>query len=109
MSNVFTMAKPEKIAPATKYGGKIVVCQPCITEVAKSKDTMVCTERTNGVAKPASTNYTSSKRCQSLARPDQPKLNNEYIFFWKGLTALSLIMAKSGNKPVHQNTNDTDK
>ncbi len=35
------MAKPEKIAPATKYGGKIVVCQPGITEVAKSKDTIV--------------------------------------------------------------------
>ena len=27
------MAKPEKIAPATKYGGKMVVCQPGITEV----------------------------------------------------------------------------
>jgi hypothetical protein len=35
------MAKPEKIAPATKYGGKIVVCHPGITEVAKSNDTMV--------------------------------------------------------------------
>ena len=26
--SVSTMAKPEKIAPATKYGGKMVVCQP---------------------------------------------------------------------------------
>ena len=69
------MAKPEKIAPATKYGGKIVVCHPGITEVAKSKDTIVCTESTKGVAKPANTNDTSSNRCQSLARPDQPKLN----------------------------------
>jgi hypothetical protein len=25
---VTTIAKPEKMAPATKYGGKIVVCQP---------------------------------------------------------------------------------
>jgi hypothetical protein len=41
MSNVFTIAKPENIAPATKYGGKIVVCQPGITDVAKSKDTIV--------------------------------------------------------------------
>ena len=49
------MAKPEKIAPATKYGGKIVVCQPGITEVAKSKDTIVCTDNTSGVDKPAST------------------------------------------------------
>ena len=75
------MAKPEKIAPATKYGGKIVVCQPGITEVAKSNDTIVCTESTNGVAKPASTKDTSSKRCQSLARPLQPKLKRPYIFF----------------------------
>jgi hypothetical protein len=33
ISNVFTIAKPEKTAPAT-YGGKIVVCHPGITEVA---------------------------------------------------------------------------
>jgi len=33
----------------------MVVCQPGITDVAKSKDTMVCTESTNGVAKPANT------------------------------------------------------
>ena len=59
IKSVFTIAKPEKIAPATKYGGKIVVCHPGITEVAKSKDTMVCTESTNGVAKPANTKDTS--------------------------------------------------
>ena len=73
IKSVFTIAKPEKIAPATKYGGKIVVCHPGITEVAKSKDTMVCTESTSGVAKPANTRDTSSKRCQSFARPLQPK------------------------------------
>src|SRR5690606_42026356 len=84
----------------------MVVCHPGITDVAKSKDTMVCTESTNGVAKPANTKETSSKRCQSLARPVQPKLNRLYIFFWKGFTALSRIMAKSGRRPVHQNTND---
>ena len=73
IKSVFTIAKPEKIAPATKYGGKIVVCHPGITEVAKSKDTMVCTESTSGVAKPANTRDTSSKRCQSFARPLHPK------------------------------------
>ena len=31
----------------------MVVCQPGTTEVAKSKDTIVCTESTSGVAKPA--------------------------------------------------------
>ena len=55
IKSVCTIAKPEKIAPATKYGGNMVVCQPGITEVAKSKDTIVCTESTKGVLKPAST------------------------------------------------------
>ena len=40
---VITIASPEKIAPVTKYGGKIVVCHPGMTEVAKSKLTTVCT------------------------------------------------------------------
>ena len=54
MASTITIAKPEKIAPATKYGGKIVECQPgsCATE--KSKLTTVCTETTSGVARPAS-------------------------------------------------------
>ena len=109
ISNVLTIANPENTAPATKYGGKIVVCHPGITEVAKSKDTIVWTDKTSGVANPAKTRETYSKRCQSLAIPDHPKLSNEYIFFWKGRIALSLIIAKSGKSPVHQNTNETDK
>ncbi len=51
--SVITIAKPEKIAPATKYGGKMVVCQPGMTETAKSKHTMVWTESTSGVERPA--------------------------------------------------------
>ena len=66
------MAKPEKIAPATKYGGKIVVCHPGITEVAKSNDTMVCTDNTSGVETPAKIKETVSKRCQVFAEPFQP-------------------------------------
>ena len=38
--SVSTIANPEKIAPATKYGGKIVVCQPGSCETAKSIDTI---------------------------------------------------------------------
>ena len=45
---------PEKIAPATKYGGKIVVCQPGTTAVAKSMLTMLWTDSTRGVASAAS-------------------------------------------------------
>jgi hypothetical protein len=48
------------MAPATKYGGKIVVCHPGMTDVAKSKLTIVCTERTSGVANPARIRQTVS-------------------------------------------------
>src|SRR5690606_12968098 len=107
--SVFTIANPENTAPATKYGGKIVVCHPGITEVAKSKDTIVCTESTSSVAKPAKTNDTSSKRCQSFALPLHPKERIEYTCLVKGVMALSLNIAKSGKSPVHQNTNDTER
>ena len=40
--------------PATKYGGKIVACQPGRSDTAKSKLTIVCTESTSGVERPAS-------------------------------------------------------
>jgi len=30
------MATPEKMAPDTKYGAKIVLCQPGVIDVAKS-------------------------------------------------------------------------
>ena len=43
----------EKMAPATKYGGKIVVCQPGISDAAKSNDTIEWTESTSGVERPA--------------------------------------------------------
>ena len=54
------MANPPKIAPATKYGGKMVVCQPGTTDVAKSKLTMVCTESTSGVESAARSRYAIS-------------------------------------------------
>ncbi len=57
---VSTIAKPLKIAPATKYGGKIVVCHPGSTDVAKSIETTLCTERTSGVAIAARIRYARS-------------------------------------------------
>ena len=48
------------MAPATKYGGKIVVCQPGTMATAKSKLTTVWTETTSGVARPASSRYAVS-------------------------------------------------
>jgi hypothetical protein len=50
---VITIATPERIAPATKYGGKRVECQPGSTDTAKSHETTLWTETTSGVANAA--------------------------------------------------------
>jgi len=60
ISSVNTIAKPLKMAPATKYGGKIVVCQPGSCDVAKSNDTTEWTLNTSGVARPARIRYARS-------------------------------------------------
>jgi hypothetical protein len=57
IAKVMTIATPEKIAPATKYGGKIVACHPGTIDIAKSHDTTECTETTNGVANAANRRY----------------------------------------------------
>src|SRR6266850_4347629 len=49
VSSVITMPHPEQIAPATKYGAKIVACQPGTMPIAKSHDTTECTDSTSGV------------------------------------------------------------
>jgi hypothetical protein len=41
------------MAPATKYGAKIVPCQPGLTDIAKSHETTEWTENTSGVASAA--------------------------------------------------------
>ncbi len=86
-----------------------MVCHPGITDVAKSMDTMVCTESTKGVANPASINDTVSYLDQVFAAPSQPRLNAPYANFEILLVALSLIVAKSGINPIYQNTNETVK
>ena len=67
------MANPPNTAPATKYGGKIVVCQPGRIEVAKSNDTIECTLSTSGVDRPASRMYAFSYRIQWRLELRQPK------------------------------------
>ena len=54
MSSVSTSPQPEKIAPATKYGAKIVLCHPGNWVIAKSQETTLWTDSTSGVANPAS-------------------------------------------------------
>ena len=70
---------------------------------------MVCTESTSGVAKPAKINETDSYLDQSFAPPVHPKLNAPYIAPEILFFARSLIVAKSGIKPMYQNTNETVK
>src|SRR5215471_15335621 len=72
---VATIAKPENTAPATKYGGKIVVCQPGISDVAKSKDTIVCTDSTSGVDRPAKRTYAHLYSAQWRPEPRHPSAN----------------------------------
>src|SRR5690606_42028424 len=107
-SNVCTIAKPEKIAPATKYGGNIVVCQPGITDVAKSIDTMVCTESTSGVEIPARISDTISNRCQVFTDPFHPNDRMEYILLFNP-NARSRTEAISGSNPQYQNTREDRK
>ena len=72
MARVSTIAKPEKMAPATKYGGKIVLCQPGTIAAAKSHDTMLWTEMTSTVTRPASTAYAVRRCFHSPAVPVHP-------------------------------------
>src|SRR5256885_2252864 len=60
------------MAPATKYGGKIVECQPRTLATAKSKLTTLCTERTTGAARPASTRDAGSERGPARGQPRPP-------------------------------------
>ena len=74
----------------------MVVCQPGITDVAKSNDTIVCTESTSGVLKPANTSDNASWRCQCFVLPVQPKEAIPYsIFLSLVLLPLNIFIAYS--------------
>src|SRR6476469_3042575 len=102
-----TIANPAYIAPATKYGGKNVVCQPGICETAKSNDTVECTDSTSGVESPARIRYAISYRCQWRADPRQPHDNAAYKNLKTGCFALSRRVARSGIRPMYQNRAET--
>src|SRR5262249_53955984 len=72
MAMVNTIPMPEKMAPATKYGGKIVACQPGVSAIAKSNDTTECTESTSGVANAARNRYARVKWRHSRSEFRQP-------------------------------------
>src|SRR3954463_4485968 len=105
--SVMTMPKPEKIAPATKYGGKIVVCQPGTCDTAKSNDTTLCTESTSGVAKAARIRYARSYTCQCRLEPRQPSDSRPYAMNRIFVVARSRKVARSGTMPMYQNSTET--
>ncbi len=103
------MAKPEKIAPATKYGGKMVVCQPGITEVAKSKDTMVCTESTRGWKDPLAPGRVTRGAASAWWSRSSRRRQLPYKYLRSLVLALSRTVAKSGSRPEYQNSRETVK
>ena len=65
-------AMPEKIAPTTKYGPKIVECHIGWIVIAKTHDTTVCTETAIGMTRIAMTPIARSSRCHCCGVPVQP-------------------------------------
>src|SRR5579883_1358929 len=104
-----TIANPAKIAPATKNGGKMVLCKSGTTTTEKSNDTIVCTLNTSGVPRPASSRYSFSYRRQWYADPRHPRAKIPYTTRWIRVRAVSRRVAKSGTSPRYQNTSETVK
>src|SRR3954471_4911055 len=107
MMIVNTMPMPEKIAPATKYGGKIVACQPGVSAMAKSKDTTECTDSTSGVLNAARKRYARVKWRHSLSEFLQPSDIIEKMRFRTGFVSRSRSTAISGMSPMYRNVLET--
>src|ERR1019366_2179434 len=102
MMIVKTIPMPEKIAPATKYGAKIVVCQPGNSAIAKSNDTTECTESPSGVENAARNRYARAKWRHSASELRQPKDSTEKICFLIGFFSASRSVATSGISPMNR-------
>src|SRR5262245_10887934 len=106
MAIVNTMPMPEKMAPATKYGGKIVACQPGVSAIAKSKDTTECTESTSGVANAARNRYARVKWRHSLSLLRQPRASSAKIRLRTGFFSRSRSTARSGIRPTYRKVDE---
>src|SRR5687768_9689161 len=101
------MAKPLKIAPATKYGGKIVECHPGSFDSAKSMLTMLCTLKTSGVPRRARSSCPTRAACHCRADPEKPRAKKAYRRWLLALGARSRAVARSGIKPRYQNKSES--
>src|SRR5215211_6287447 len=107
MMIVKTIPIPEKIAPATKYGGKIVVCHPGVSAIAKSNDTTECTESTSGVENAARNRYALAKCLHSRSEFRHPSERTLRIRLRTGFFSRSRRTAMSGTKPTYRNVDET--
>src|SRR3954447_19066608 len=107
MAIIATTAKPENAAPSTKYGGKIVECQPGMVPAANSSDTSLCTETTSCTASAANSRYAWCQRSQCAAEPRQPSDSTPKKTFQPRLRARSRAEARSGTSPMYQKTIET--
>src|SRR5213075_1292136 len=103
MMIVNTMPRPEKIAPATKYGGKIVACQPGTSDMAKSKDTTECTDSTSGVENAARNRYARVKCRHSRSEFRHSNESAANTRLRMGFVSRSLSTAMSGMRPTYRN------
>src|SRR5687768_14060440 len=107
MMIVKTIPMPEKMAPATKYGGKIVACHPGTSDIAKSKETTECTESTSGVENAARKRYIRAKWRHSRSEFRHPIESTEKIFFRTGFVSRSRSTAMSGMRPTYRKVLET--
>src|SRR6476469_3397769 len=107
MMIVKTIPMPEKIAPATKYGGKIVVCQPGRLAIAKSNDTTEWTDNTSGVENAARNRYARAKCRHSRSEFRHPNDSTPKICLRTGCVSRSRSTAISGINPMNRNVAET--
>ena len=66
-------AIPLNMAPTTKYGPNTVECHPGTTAIAKSQDTIECTETATGMIATVMIVMAVSRQCHSRGVPCQPR------------------------------------